>query len=186
MLVEVRRNETPIDTTIGEIIRNPMDSEATLLSRPSEERQEDYDGENVTSNCAFIDGDPMVSGHAYYSTKAIRLTRRMPINYTVKARKKVYEILETLKNNDRNKAMFIIYECFMDTHEEKDYHTCDEILHSVMDMDFDIRVNLSFLMASYSLKKHLSYRSMFYDMVCKKARMLNEYETLVDTLNGLR
>lgn len=185
MLVEVRKNETPIDTTIGEVIHNPMDSEATIFFRPSEERQEDYD-ENVTSNCAYIDGDPMVNGHVYNSTKAIQLTRRMPIKYTIKARKKVYEILETLKKNDRNKAMFIIYECFFDTQEEKDYHTCDEILHSVMDMDFDIRVNLSFLMASYSLKKHLSYRSMFYDMVCKKAKMLNEYETLIDTLNGLR
>jgi hypothetical protein len=185
MLVEVRRNETPIDTTIGEVIQNPRGSETTTLFRPSERRQEEY-VENVTSNCAFIDGDPMISGHTYNSTKAIRLTRRMPINYTVKARRKVFDILESLKNNDCNKAMFIIYECFMDTRVEQDYHICDEILHSVMDLDFDIRINLSFLMASYSLKKHLSYRSMFYDMVCKKARMLNEYETLVDTLIGLR
>lgn len=185
MLIEVRRNETPIDTSTGEVIQNIGDSEAAILFRPTEERVEEY-VESVTSNCAFIDGDPLLGGRAYNSTKAIRLSRRMPINYTVKARKKVYEIVETLKNNDRNRAMFIIYECFMDTHAEKDYHVCDEILHSVMDMDFDIRVNLSFLMASYSLKKHLSYRSMFYDMVCKKARMLNEYETLIDTLNGLR
>lgn len=185
MLVEVRTNETPVDTTIGEVIQNPRDSEAAIVFRPSEERKEDY-VESVTSNCAFIDGNPMVSDHVYNSTNAIHLTAQMPIQYTVKARKKVYEILKMLKNNDRNKAMFIIYECFMDTRIENDYHICDEILHSVMDMDFDIRVNLSFLMASYSLKKHLSYRSMFYDMVYKKAKMLNEYESLIDTLNGLR
>ena len=185
MLVKVSKNETPIDTTIGVVIPSPGDSEASMIFRPSEELHEEY-VEAITSNCAFIDGDPLVSGHTNNSTKTIRLTRRMPIKYTVKARKKVYEILEMLNNNDRNKAMFIIYECFMDTREEQDYHICDEILHSVMDMDFDIRVNLSFLMASYSLKKHLSYRSMFFDMVCKKARMLNEYDSLVDTLNGLR
>lgn len=185
MLVEVRNNETPIDTTMGADIQNPRDSEAAILVRPSGGKQEDW-GESVTSDCAFIGRDSTVIGHDSDSTKSIPLTMRMPIQYTTKAREKVYEILKTLNNNDLNKAMFIIYKCFMDTHEDKDYHVCDEILQSVMDMDFDIRVNLSFLMASYSLKKHLSYRSMFYDMVCKKAKMLNEYEALIDTLNGLR
>ena len=185
MLVEVRKNETPVDTSTGDIDRHLGETEAVTLLQPAGQQYEE-DIERVTSNCAFIDGDPLISGQSYNSTKTIRLTRRTPVKYTIKARKMVFEILETLKSNDRNKAMFIIYECFMDTRVKKEYQVCDEILHSVMYMDFDIRVSLSFLMASYSLKKHLSYRPMFYDMVCKKARMLNEYESLSDTLNGLR
>ena len=185
MLVEIRNNDIstgiPVSSYIGEIWR----SEAEPLKRPADCHSEDQP-EIVTSNCAFIGSDPKISGNVLHSTKSVKLSRHLPVRYTIKARKKVSEIIEILKQNDDRKAMFVIYECFMDSHKEQDYHICDEILHSIMDMDFDIRINLSFLMASYSLKRYLSYRPLFYDKVCKKAMMLREYESLSEILKGLR
>lgn len=80
---------------------------------------------------------------------------------------------------DYNQAMYHVHEQFIHWKRMQQFTECDLLLKQLNVEEFDLRILLSLLMASFQIKTRLSYRPLFYDKVYAVAqRSLSEDELL--------
>ena len=98
----------------------------------------------------------------------------------------ISKMRELQNDHSYDECMFQVYKHFRRWTSEDLYSRCDYILKYVSTDDFDIHILISLLMASYSFKSRLSYRSVFYEKVLMKARLSYKSEDIQRIFGGLK
>lgn len=102
--------------------------------------------------------------HHIHSTKI-----KLVVDEDRDVRELVSFISESVRSDDHQKYMYKVYDVFSTWQSEDRPRKCDEFMQLLQEVDLDLRVNLSILMATFPLRAKLNYRSRFYDFAVKRA-----------------
>lgn len=189
MFIRIDIDSTRYQTDIDEVVRHAMpsmkwESKVNPVFSFHEYRDITEIKRSIpTSNCAFIGSERYLP---IGSTKATVLSTQMSRKITID----VQRCIESIEKNQHlecpKMAMRKVYESFMEFQKNREFSKCDELLSSVNVKDTSVLVLLSLLMASFSLKRILANRDLFYQAVYKKVTMLNSLEEAERMLGCLR
>ena len=98
----------------------------------------------------------------------------------------ISKMRELQDDHSYDECMFQVYKHFRRWTSEDLFSRCDNVLKYVSTDDFDIHILISLLMASYSFRSRLSYRSVFYEKVLMKARISYDSEDIQKIFGGLK
>lgn len=94
-------------------------------------------------------------------------------------------IRQKISSQKAEEAQMVIYDRFMGWSTPEHLHRCDDLMHLIMDDDYDIETLLCVLMASYPLRKRLSYRSVLYAKAMQKASQVYGTVEIQQLFSGL-
>lgn len=134
-----------------------------------------------TSNCAFIESETI---RVSTSSKPRVLTSNVK-RYSTEVRKLVTTI-ESDQMEDSRKTMRDIYQTFINYRKCRNYEACDEILRAVDVDSINFEILISLLMASFPIRRWLSYRSSLYNKTFDKAVVLYSIAEANIILKNLR
>lgn len=134
-----------------------------------------------TSNCVFIESE---SVRVSTSSKPRVLSTSVK-RYSTEVRKLVSTI-GTEQMDDSKKTMRDIYQTFINYRKSRNYEACDEILRAVDVDSINFEILISLLMASFPVRRWLSYRSLLYNKVFEKAVVLYSISEANLILKNLR
>lgn len=97
----------------------------------------------------------------------------------------VREMQRLQEENDIDHCMYRVYEQMSDWSAERRLSLCDRLLKAIEVEDYDMHILLSLLMASFPMRKRLSFRSEFFGRVLERARRIYSEEEIHDIFVGL-
>lgn len=189
MYVRIEVDGTHYQTSIEEVVRQAMPSMKWEYRENPLASYHEYRDIMVikrsipTSNCAFI------GSHQYLperSSKAKVLSTQISKKITIEAKRSIEKIEEIQLREGSKAAMRKVYESFLDFQSRQEIAKCNELLATVNVGETSILVLLSLLMASFSMKRMLSDRDVFYQSVYRKVSILNSPEEAERMLGNLR
>lgn len=98
----------------------------------------------------------------------------------------ISKMRELQNDHSYDECMFQVYKHFRRWTSEDLFSRCDYVLKYVSADDFDIHILISLLMASYSFRNRLNYRSIFYEKVLMKARLSYNSADIQRIFGGLK
>lgn len=189
MYVRIEEDSTRYQTSIEDLSRHSMPSmkweyKENPLTSYHEYRDVTMIKRSIpTSNCAFI-------GSSQYlpegSSKAKVLSTQISQKITIEVKHSLVKIEESQKKEGSKAAMRRVYESFLDFQSRHEYAKCNELLESVNVKETSILVLISLLMASFTMKRMLANRDIFYQKVYRKVTILNSPEEAEKMLGNLR
>ena len=93
---------------------------------------------------------------------------------------------ESQESKDYHQAMYYVHEQFIQWKSKQQFAECDLLLKQLNVEEFDLRVLLSLLMASFQIKSRLSYRPLFYDKVYAFAQKFLSEDDILKIFPSLR
>lgn len=124
--------------------------------------------------------------HSYNTDETERERKQKVSAEREKVQSFISKMRELQNTCSYDECMYQVYRHFRRWTSEDLYSRCDYVLKYVSTDDFDIHILISLLMASYSFKSRLSYRSVFYEKVLMKARLSYKSEDIQRIFGGLK
>lgn len=97
----------------------------------------------------------------------------------------INEMRRLQAKKDYDHCMYRVYEQISDWSSQNRINLCDRLLEVLEVEEYDIHVLLSLLMASFPMRKKLSYRSVFMGRVLAHARLYFSTDEVKDMFVGL-
>lgn len=106
----------------------------------------------------------------YYKSHIIRDDyKRKHINFNAEVVEAISALRKKLDAEGAEVAQFYIYDKFMSWGRSGTLQRCDDFIRIIMEDDYDVDTLLCVLMASFPLRRRLSYRSQLYSYAMDKA-----------------
>ena len=99
----------------------------------------------------------------YYKSQLVRDDyKRRHVNFNAEVVEAVSALRTKLDSDGAEVAQFYIYDRFMSWGRPGTLQRCDDFIRIIMEDDYDVDTLLCVLMASFPLRRRLSYRSQLY------------------------